>query len=243
MVTFRIRRWTLTAASKRNRELFCPVESRTFSCPRLFVVFGHIGQTVHVGISVARWRHHGHHPGCVGSVQMRLDRHSPDPDAQLKVDLLEWIGANLGEKLSGPFEKVLKDGVILCKLINKLKAGSVKKIHAKGGNFVLMQNIEAFQNGMKAYGVPHDEIFQTVDLFEARNIHQVVMSLGALARIASNSPGYAGPTLGPKMAEENKREFSEESQRAQRDGQVGLQYGSNKGATQAGVSMGGQRHM
>ena len=50
---------------------------------------------------------------------------------------------------------------------------------------MLMQNIEAFQNGMKAYGVPHDEIFQTVDLFEARNVHQVVLSLGALARLVS----------------------------------------------------------
>jgi len=174
---------------------------------------------------------------------MCWERGSPDPDAQLKADLLEWIGANTGEKLSGPFEKVLKDGTVLCKLINKLQPGAVKKVHNKGGNFVLMQNIEAFQNGMKAYGVPHDEIFQTADLFEARNIHQVVLSLGALARIASNKPDYSGPKLGPKMSDENKREFSEESQRALRDGQVGLQYGSNKGATQSGVTMGGQRHM
>lgn len=39
-----------------------------------------------------------------------------DPDAQQKQELLDWIGAVLGEKLpAGPFEKVLKDGVILCK--------------------------------------------------------------------------------------------------------------------------------
>lgn len=164
-----------------------------------------------------------------------------DPDAQQKQELLEWIGAVVGEKLpAGPFEKVLKDGVVLCKLINKLKPGSVKKIHAKGGNFVLMQNIEAFQGGMKGYGVPQDEIFQTVDLFEARNVHQVVLSLGALARITSNKPDWTGPQYGPKMSTENKREFTEEQMRAG-DAHVSLQYGSNKGASQAGLNMGKMR--
>lgn len=172
---------------------------------------------------------------------MRQESSHRDPDAQQKQELLEWIGAVLGEKLpAGPFEKVLKDGVILCNLINKLKPKSVKKIHAKGGNFVLMQNIEAFQNGMKAYGVPHDEIFQTVDLFEARNVHQVVLSLGALARLVSNNPDWSGPSLGPKMSTENKREFTEEQLRAG-DAHVSLQYGSNKGASQAGLNMGKMR--
>ena len=32
------------------------------------------------------------------------------------------------------------------------------------------------------YGVPHEDIFQTVDLFEARNVSQVLKSLFALAR-------------------------------------------------------------
>ncbi len=43
------------------------------------------------------------------------------------------------------------------------------------------------------------------------------------------------------MAAENKREFSEEQLRAGRDGQIGLQMGSNKGATQAGLNMGKPR--
>lgn len=39
-----------------------------------------------------------------------------------------------------------------------------------------------FQAALKAYGVPQEEIFQTADLFERRNIPQVVLSLYALAR-------------------------------------------------------------
>jgi len=57
--------------------------------------------------------------------------------------------------------------------MNKLAPGSVKKIATKGTNFQLMENIQRFQAGMKAYGVPQEEIFQTADLFEKRNVAQV----------------------------------------------------------------------
>lgn len=54
-----------------------------------------------------------------------------------------WISAVLGEKLpNGAIEDVLKDGVVLCNLANKLTPGSVKKIQAKGTAFQLMENIQ-----------------------------------------------------------------------------------------------------
>lgn len=140
-----------------------------------------------------------------------------------------------------PFEKVLKNGVILCELINVLQPGSVKRIATKGSNFQLMENIAAYQKAVKKYGVPQEEIFQTADLFEARNVKQVALSLFCLGRTANNK-GFDGPVLGPKMADANKREFTEE-QLAEAKNTVSLQYGSNKGATAAGVSMGGIRHI
>lgn len=166
-----------------------------------------------------------------------------DPLADQKTEVLDWIQAVTGEPVprDQPFEKVLKDGVILCNMMNKLIPGSVKRINKKGSNFQLMENHAAFQKGMKKFGVPDDEIFQTVDLFEARNIKQVVMSLGALGRIASNKPDYNGPKMGPKMAEGEQREWTEDDLRAGRQGIIGLQAGSNKGASQAGINMGKQR--
>jgi len=156
-----------------------------------------------------------------------------------KEQILDWISAVIGEKIdrSQPFEKVLKDGSYLCKLINKLVPGHVKKINTKGGNFALLENIQAFQKGMRIYGVPEDELFQPVDLFEARNVKAVVKSLAALARLCLNK-GFDGPAFGPKMSTENKREFTEEQGRANRQGIIGLQAGQNKGATQAGINMG-----
>jgi len=159
-------------------------------------------------------------------------------------EIMNWISAVLGEKLpSGAIEDVLKDGVILCNLANKLTPGSVKKIQSKGTAFQLMENIQRFQAAVKAYGVPQEEIFQTADLFERRNISQVILSLYALARITQKHPEFKGPSLGPKMAEKNEREFSEEQLRAS-EGHLGLQMGYNKGASQAGLGgMGNTRHM
>lgn len=42
-----------------------------------------------------------------------------------------------------------------------------------------------FQAAIKKYGVPEEEIFQTADLFERRNIPQVTLCLYALGRIVS----------------------------------------------------------
>lgn len=92
----------------------------------------------------------------------------------LEAEVLTWIFGVLGEPVpKGEFEDILKDGVVLCNLMNKLAPGSVKKIATKGTNFQLMENIQRFQAGMKAYGVPQEEIFQTADLFERRNVAQV----------------------------------------------------------------------
>jgi len=166
-------------------------------------------------------------------------------DPALEKEILDWIEAVLGSPLQkGAFEDVLKDGVVLCNLMNKLQPGSVKKIATSGGSFKLMENVQRFQAAAKAYGVPHEEIFQTADLFERRNIPQVVISVYSLGRMTQKHPEWTGPTLGPKMAEGEKKEWDEDQQRALREGQVGLQMGQNKGASQAGQgAFGNSRHM
>ncbi|XP_050452558.1 muscle-specific protein 20 [Cataglyphis hispanica] len=167
----------------------------------------------------------------------------PGRNKEQEAEVLEWIEAVLGEKLPpGNYEDILRDGVILCNLINKLAPGSVKKIQTKGTNFQLMENIQRFQAAIKNYGVPQEEIFQTADLFERRNIPQVTLCLYALGRMTQKHD-WNGPRLGPKMADENKRTFTEEQLRAS-EGHLNLQMGYNKGASQAGLgSFGNTRHM
>uniref|UniRef100_T1GK08 Calponin-homology (CH) domain-containing protein n=1 Tax=Megaselia scalaris TaxID=36166 RepID=T1GK08_MEGSC len=70
-----------------------------------------------------------------------------------EAEVLNWIFEVLGEKVpSGQYEDILKDGVILCKLINKMAPGSVKKIQERGTNFQLMENVQRFQAAIKKYG-------------------------------------------------------------------------------------------
>ncbi|XP_032454323.1 muscle-specific protein 20 isoform X14 [Nasonia vitripennis] len=163
-----------------------------------------------------------------------------DPEQEREAQ--EWIESIIGNKFPAglPIEDVLKDGVVLCELMNKIKPGSINKVNTSGGEFKMMENINKFQKALKEYGVSDVDVFQTVDLWEKKNIAQVVTTLFALGRETYRHPEFQGPNLGPKPADECKRDFSEEQLKA---GQtvIGLQAGSNKGATQAGQNMGASR--
>lgn len=53
-------------------------------------------------------------------------------------------------------------------------------------------------------------------------------------------PEYRGPPLGPRPAEENRRDFTEDQLRAS-EAIIGLQAGTNRGANQSGQSFGASR--
>ncbi|KAL7035487.1 hypothetical protein ACKWTF_008404 [Chironomus riparius] len=137
------------------------------------------------------------------------------------------------------FYEVLKDGVMLLKLINSLEPGKVKKVNESKMAFKCMENISAFLEVAKAFGVPVQETFQTVDLWERQNLNSVVICLQSLGRKAQN---FGKPSIGPKEAEKNVRNFSDEQLKAGQN-VISLQYGSNKGATQSGINFGNTRHM
>ncbi|RWS24054.1 muscle-specific protein 20-like protein [Leptotrombidium deliense] len=164
-------------------------------------------------------------------------------DPNLEAEVLGWIEACIGQKLpNGSYEDVLRNGIVLCHLMNKLSPGSVKKINQQGSNFQLMENINSFLKAARAYGVPEVDLFQTVDLFERRSIPLVTQCIMALGRTCYLHPEWPGPFLGPKPAEENKRDFSDEVLRAG-ESIINLQYGTNAGANQSGQNFGNTRHM
>jgi len=179
--------------------------------------------------------------GLAAEMQSKVNSKYNEADAARALD---WIASHIGESFdcSGSmdnFQEQLKDGQKLCKLMNALKPGSIKKINAGKLVFKWMENLENFNQACKALGVPEMETFQAVDLTERVNLHQVVLCVNGLARKAQ-SMGLRG--FGPKEADQNKRDFSDETLKA---GQsvIGLQMGSNQGATQSGQNFGNYRHM
>lgn len=165
-------------------------------------------------------------------------------DEYLAQECLEWIKAVLNENINTSgnpdnFHELLKDGQMLCRLANALKPGSVKKVNNTTMAFKCMENIGAFLNVAAQCGVPSTELFQTVDLWEKQNLNMVVICLQSLGRKGAH---FNCPSIGPKEADKNVRNFSEEQLRAG-EGVIGLQMGSNKGATQTGMIFGNTRHM
>ncbi|KYN08887.1 Myophilin [Trachymyrmex cornetzi] len=163
---------------------------------------------------------------------------------ELAQECLEWIKTITGENINtngdmDNFYEILKDGILLCRLVNDIKEGSVKKINKTSLAFKCMENINAFLEAAKSLGVPPQETFQTVDLWERQNLNSVVICLQSLGRKAGN---YGKPSIGPKEADKNVRNFTEEQLRAGQ-GVISLQYGSNKGANQSGINFGNTRHM
>lgn len=53
-----------------------------------------------------------------------------------------WMETVIGERFPPiPFEDALRDGIILCKLMNRLSPGLIPKINTSGGDYKMMDNI------------------------------------------------------------------------------------------------------
>uniref|UniRef100_F6Y516 Calponin-homology (CH) domain-containing protein n=1 Tax=Ciona intestinalis TaxID=7719 RepID=F6Y516_CIOIN len=96
-----------------------------------------------------------------------------------------------------------------------------------------MENISVFLKAAAKYAnIPAQDMFQTVDLYEGGNLGQVQSTIFKVGAEAKNR-GLHG--IGVKKAEENKRVFDEQKMREGRN-IIGLQMGTNQGASQSGMS-------
>eukprot|EP01133_Synstelium_polycarpum_P015050 gene15050-17808_t len=120
-------------------------------------------------------------------------------DPALENDCRQWIESVTGESINGDFEVALKSGVVLCNLANKIKPGCCKI--AKGSApFLQMENIGGFLNFCKSQGVATTDQFMTVDLYEAKNMNQVIQCLQALKRIVTGVKSSASSLKNPAAA-------------------------------------------
>ncbi|XP_043909753.1 calponin-2 [Protopterus annectens] len=166
-------------------------------------------------------------------------KYDPQKEAELRV----WIEDITRMEIGDNFQLGLKDGVILCELINRLRPGSVKKINRSKLNWHQLENLSNFIKAMTDYGLKLHDIFEANDLFENGNMTQVQSTLLALASMAKTKGIQTHVDIGVKYADRQERSFDEETLKA---GQcvIGLQMGTNKCASQAGMTAyGTRRHL
>uniref|UniRef100_UPI00398E82A6 calponin-2-like n=1 Tax=Pristiophorus japonicus TaxID=55135 RepID=UPI00398E82A6 len=164
-------------------------------------------------------------------------------DPQKEEELRIWIEQITGQQIGDNFQKGLKNGVILCELINKIKPNSVKKINRSALNWHQLENVSNFIKAMQSYGIKPHDTFEANDLFESGNLTQVQTALLALAGMAKTKGMNAGVDIGIKYADKQQRSFDQETLNA---GQcvIGLQMGTNKCASQTGMAAyGTRRHL
>ena len=155
-----------------------------------------------------------------------------------------WIEAVIGEPMEGTFDEWLRSGVVLCKLLNGVAPGSVKKIATSSMPFKQMENISLFIRGIKKLGVHDSDCFDTNDLYKGQDIGKVVQCVHSLGSVVQKRcKDYAGPQLGVKLADANKREFTEDQLKEARAATSKLSAGSSatmerSDVLKSGITMG-----
>ncbi|KAJ2162751.1 Protein kinase of the Mitotic Exit Network [Coemansia sp. RSA 552] len=116
--------------------------------------------------------------------QLKAEQLSRNHDTAVR-----FIDAVLGVQLdSCALRDGLRDGVVLCQLINALRPGAVKRINTKSLPFAQMENISNFLAAAQSLGLDSSDLFQTVDLYEGKNMPRVVMTLLTIARVVAGIP-------------------------------------------------------
>ncbi|KAK0426219.1 hypothetical protein QR680_009595 [Steinernema hermaphroditum] len=137
-----------------------------------------------------------HRPRPSGMAGAILDKQKAKFNEKEAKNLLEWIQSLTQESFptdAAGFKEVLADGQLLCKLLNAIQAGTVKKIMKPISNFNCLENINQFCAGARKLGVKDEETFQSVDLFEGRDLFSVCVTLQSLARKVEKEFGIEPP--------------------------------------------------
>ncbi|KAG0760439.1 hypothetical protein G6F24_008319 [Rhizopus arrhizus] len=98
---------------------------------------------------------------------------------------VEYINKALGLSIQPEhLQKELKDGVILCNLVNQLKPGTIKNVgQKKDFSFIQMDNITRFLQGVRQLGMKECQLFETTDLYSAKDMSSVVHTILSLAEL------------------------------------------------------------
>eukprot|EP01128_Nolandella_sp_AFSM9_P007799 TRINITY_DN438_c0_g1_i1.p1 TRINITY_DN438_c0_g1~~TRINITY_DN438_c0_g1_i1.p1 ORF type:complete len:1628 (-),score=558.16 TRINITY_DN438_c0_g1_i1:76-4959(-) len=120
----------------------------------------------------------------------------------------EWVEAVLEEQLPGGRENLhpsLKNGILLCRLLNKIKENTIPKYNTKLFRGKLhplseRENITLYLEACWKIGLSSSDIFVVADLHGRRGMRAVLNNIAALSQFAINY-GINVEPIGPKKKE------------------------------------------
>jgi len=126
-------------------------------------------------------------------------------DRVREAKILEWVELVVKEPIDKSDGWVsLKSGVILCKLINILKPGTIPKFSTTRLNVLVeRENVQAFLRACWQLGMPNGCIFHTSDISTGRGMPQVYLCLDEVSKLSPRL-GWTGPTVDTLMGQQPK---------------------------------------
>eukprot|EP01133_Synstelium_polycarpum_P011899 gene11899-13864_t len=118
-------------------------------------------------------------------------------DVALEKVVRAWVSDVLAEPLDEAvcFHTHFKSGVLLCRLINAIKPGTVRRINESTVSFKHLENIGNYLKACAVIGLLDVHLFNSIDLYENKDLALVVNNLAVLAKFAARVEGYTGPHL------------------------------------------------
>ncbi|KAL6055860.1 LIM domain protein 3 [Balamuthia mandrillaris] len=124
----------------------------------------------------------------------------------LEKALAEWVASVAGEPLEQPEDPIssLQSGILLCKLVNTIRPGIIRKFNTRRIPLLEMENIGLYLKACWELGVPSSDLFVTSDLYLRKGVSQVFQNLESLARIAQSIRSFKGPYFKVKRVMDEK---------------------------------------
>ncbi|OWK11770.1 CNN2 [Cervus elaphus hippelaphus] len=153
-------------------------------------------------------------------------------DPQKEAELRSWIEGLTGLSIGPDFQKGLKDGIILCTLMNKLQPGSIPKINRSMQNWHQLENLSNFIKAMaKTKGLQSGvDIGLKYSEKQERNFDDATMKAGQCViglQVGMTAPGTRRHIYDTKLGTDKCDNSS-----------MSLQMGYTQGANQSGQVFG-----
>ena len=121
--------------------------------------------------------------------------------------LQELSGMQVTASSEAELQQNLKNGVVLCRAAVRMGA-SIPAISTTEKMFDQIDNIGKFLEFVKSTGVADRDLFVTTDLFDNKDMRQVMIGLSSLGRALHKFPGYSGPTVSRAAVNRRSSTFS-----------------------------------